>query len=85
MYTPEYFIDNGIFKGDPERNIPPPPPPQLFNIREDPLEQNDLTETAPDKVRELENKLENWFEDVETDRQSIADEWQLNPESGWET
>ncbi len=83
MYTPEYFIENGIFKGDPERNIPPPPAPQLFNIREDPLEQNDLTETAPDKVRELETKLENWFEDVETDRHSIADEWQLNPESGW--
>jgi hypothetical protein len=83
MYKPEYFIEHGIFKGGPERNIPPPPAPQLFNIADDPLEQNDLTAARPDKVRALSHKLENWFEAVEADRRTIDDEWKLNPESGW--
>lgn len=83
MYQTEYFIENGIFKGDPDREIPKPPPPHLFNIADDPLEQNDLADLQPDRVHRLGNDLETWFESVEADRQSIDDEWILNPQSGW--
>ena len=37
---------------------------QLFNLRKDPGEQNDLAETRPDKTRELRNKLRTWRKEV---------------------
>ncbi|MBN1558158.1 MAG: sulfatase-like hydrolase/transferase [Lentisphaerae bacterium] len=83
MYDPEYFIQHGIFKGGPERDIPPPPPPELFNIAEDPLERRDVSGAHPDRVHALSAKLDAWFESVEADRRTIADPWRLNPESGW--
>ena len=83
MYETEYFIRNGIFRGDPERHIPDPPRPQLYNISADPLEQHDLADVDPATVRRLVSDLETWFEAVESDRRSIDDEWILNAESGW--
>lgn len=83
MYQTEYFIENGIFRGDPEREIPAPPPPELYNIADDPGEQNECSADHPEVVDRLSRQLDAWFEDVEADRTSITDEWKLNPESGW--
>jgi arylsulfatase A len=83
MYTPEYFVENGIFRGDPEREIPPPPPAELYNLVSDPREQDECSAEHPEVVERLTRELESWFEDVERDRSSISDEWRLNPDSGW--
>jgi arylsulfatase A len=34
---------------------------ELFNLKDDLSEQNDLSEKMPDKVKELDNKLSNWL------------------------
>ncbi len=60
---------------EPEREIPPPPPPELYNIAEDPLEQNNLAEVEPDRTRRMLTELETWFEEVEAERRSIDDVW----------
>lgn len=73
MYEPEYFIQNGILRGEPERHVPPPPPPELFNLREDPLEQHNLADKYPSRVRSLLCALETWFEEVEAERATIQD------------
>lgn len=73
MYEPEYFIQHGIIRGEPEREVPPPPPPELFNLREDPLEQHNLADRYPERVRSLLCALETWFEQVEAERATIQD------------
>ena len=83
MYETEYFIENGIFAGGPERTIPEPPPAELYNIADDPLEEHDLAAAEPERVSSLLAELERWFESVEADRRSIDDEWILNDGSGW--
>lgn len=76
MYEHEKMIEHGVIQDpEPPREVPPPPPPQLFNLAEDPLEQTDLAPENPDRVSRLLRDLENWFEDVETDRRSIEDVW----------
>lgn len=47
--------------------------PLLFNLRNDPLEEHDLSEQHPDILRRMSCELDNWFEDVERDRASIPD------------
>jgi hypothetical protein len=75
MYAPEYFIRNGIFRQPyPPREVPPPPPAELYNIAEDPLEQKNVAEQYPERVRTMLTALETWFEDVEAERTTIADE-----------
>jgi arylsulfatase A len=83
MYETEYFIENGIFEGGPDRKIPDPPPAELYNIAEDPLEADDRAAREPERATRLLSKLEAWFQSVEADRASIDDEWVLNDESGW--
>ena len=51
------------------------PPAQLFNITDDPLEQNDLAPQHPDRVLRMLRELETWFEQVEADRAGIDDRW----------
>jgi len=76
MYDYEYFVEHGVMgKPYPPREIPPPPPAQLFNIKDDPLEEHDLAEKQPDKARNMLTELETWFEAVEADRASIDDVW----------
>jgi len=58
---------------EPEREVPPPPPPQLYNIEADPLEQNDLATSEPERTAKMLRELEDWFESVEADRRSIKD------------
>jgi arylsulfatase A len=60
---------------EPEREVPPPPPPQLFNLADDPLETEDLAQEEPERVLKMLRELETWFEEVEAERRSIADNW----------
>lgn len=55
--------------------IPEPPRPELYNIADDPLEQNDLADAEPARVSRMLAELETWFEEVETDRLSIGGPW----------
>ncbi len=65
MYEPEYFMENGILTDPPpEVDLPAPPPVELYDLKNDPLEQHDLSTQHPDRVRRLEAKLLAWFEDV---------------------
>ncbi len=59
---------------EPERVIGEPPNPMLFNIAEDPLEQRDLWEDEPARGAKMLNDLENWFDEVESERRTIPDE-----------
>ena len=62
-YYPEHFA--GIVREpEPERTLPEPPPALLFNIAEDPFEQNDLAAQHPQKVAAMETALERWFVNV---------------------
>lgn len=56
---------------EPERTIPDPPPPLLFNLKDDPYEQNDLAAKYPRTVSKLQSELDAWFEDVERDRRRV--------------
>lgn len=47
------------------------PEPQLFNLAEDPAEQNDLSTQQPRKAANMRDKLDTWFEEVESERQAI--------------
>ncbi len=74
MYEPEHFVENGIFSPPyPDVEIGPSPEPLLFNIANDPEERNNLAGTEPDRVRSLRVALENWFEEVESERRSLPE------------
>ena len=69
-YEPEGITD--ICRDpEPARTVPEPPPPLLFNIDEDPYEQNDRSEECPDTVARMQRELDGWFESVEADRAGI--------------
>ena len=74
MYNPEHFIENGIItEADPERHIPEPSQPELYNIADDPEERENLAEIMPDRVHRMKLALENWFDEVEAERSTIAE------------
>ena len=50
-----------------------PEPPELYNLSDDPGERADLASRYPDRVRRMLGALEEWFEQVETERKTI--EW----------
>ena len=49
-----------------------PENPELYNLADDPEEQNDLAEKNPDRVRRMLGQLEEWFAGVEAERETIA-------------
>ena len=51
-----------------ERELSADPAPELYNIKDDPLESVDLAEAQPDKVARMALEAEKWFEEVERDR-----------------
>jgi arylsulfatase A len=65
MYEPEHFIKNGIITDPaPQINLPTPPSVELYNLKDDPLEQHNLAAAEPARTRRLEADLQAWFEDV---------------------
>ena len=74
MYEPEYFIQNGIFQPPyPARTVGDPPSAELYNIDNDPLEEEDLADRYPQKVQKMTGELEAWFREVEAERGRIQD------------
>lgn len=72
MYGPEYFIQNGILRGaEPQRALPEPPEAELYNLKEDPLEQDNVAGEQPERVRDLLGMLESWFEMVEREFREV--------------
>ena len=68
MYQPEHFLENGLITDPaPEVDFPPPPAAELYNLKDDPLEQNNLVAAEPERARRLEADLTAWFEDVCSD------------------
>ncbi|HCE46353.1 MAG TPA: arylsulfatase [Lentisphaeria bacterium] len=51
----------------------PPLPAELYNLKDDPEEKNNLAEKEQDKLRQMLCDLEKWFEEVEADRRQCAD------------
>jgi len=75
MYQPEYFIEHGIIREDPPRDLPPPPPPELYNLASDPLEQDNIAARHPEIVARMLADLEKWFAEVDAERRAIPDDW----------
>jgi arylsulfatase A len=48
----------------PEQVIPKPPSAELYNIHDDPLEQNNLAAREPERLAQMLNAVETWFEEV---------------------
>lgn len=53
---------------EPKRIIPEPPPPELYNLRDDPQEVDNLAEQEADRVRRMVTALDDWFVEVERER-----------------
>ena len=50
-----------------------PEPLELYNLADDPGESKDLAAQEPDRVHRMQVALENWFEEVEREREAIAE------------
>ncbi len=50
------------------------PEPMLFNLSDDPEERNDLAQAEPERATQMRNRLDSWFEEVESERQAISPE-----------
>ncbi len=69
-YQPDDFAD--IERSpEPQREIPSPPPAQLFNLKDDPLEQHDLAAAQPQRLERMLSALEGWFVEVDQERRRI--------------
>ena len=55
----------------PRVRLPDPEPPELYNLAEDPGEQNDLASKYPERTSKMLTELETWFEEVEAERLTI--------------
>lgn len=62
-YNPERVpaIRSDLF---PERILPAPPRPELYNIREDPLELNNVAEREPRRLALMVLAVETWFREI---------------------
>lgn len=60
---------------EPVRRMPTEiPTPQLFNLVDDPGEQTDLAPQHPERASAMRDRLDSWFEEVESERQAISTE-----------
>ena len=55
-----------------ERDLSPAAQPELYNIKHDPSESEDLSTKHPERVARMKVEAENWFEEVERDRAQVA-------------
>ena len=56
-----------------QRALSPPRDPMLFNLADDPYEKEDLSAQFPDRLLQMERKLERWFDKMEGERQRITE------------
>ena len=56
---------------DPELIVPPPAELELYNIDDDPLEQNNMATDESERASRMLGALEGWFEEVEAERRRI--------------
>ncbi len=59
---------------DPRRIVPDPGFPELYNVRDDPRETNNLAALHPERARRMLRELETWFEDADAERQIAHNE-----------
>jgi arylsulfatase A len=56
------------------RRLSPPREAMLFNLQEDPREQNDLAPRHPERATAMQRELDRWFEQVEAERTAMDEE-----------
>ncbi|HEY8171513.1 MAG TPA: sulfatase-like hydrolase/transferase [Dehalococcoidia bacterium] len=71
-YHPEKYTEI-VAGAEATRSWSATPPPQLFNLRNDPLESHDLAATQPERVARMQASLTAWFEEVEQERRTSDD------------
>ncbi len=69
--APESFDPFWLTAGFPERTLSAPSRPELYNLAQDPGEQQNLAATYPDRLSRLLRSLENWFDEVEAERRAL--------------
>ena len=72
LTAPEGFNPYWLNAPMPERTLSAPSAPELYNLANDPGEQQNIARNYPEIVSRLMLKLENWFDDVESERRSHA-------------
>jgi len=68
---PEAFTENAN-PPFPPRTVPPPGPAKLFDLEADPGETNDVATQHPKRAAQMLRELEEWFDDVEFERQALC-------------
>lgn len=71
-YHPEN-VPHRIEWPEPAMTIPEPPAPQLFDLETDPLEAHNVAARFPGRVASMCLALENWFDEVESERVRRSD------------
>ena len=71
LHEPESFDPYWLSAPMPERALSMPTRPELYNLAQDPGEQQNLAATYPETASRLLTALENWFDEVESERRNI--------------
>ncbi len=71
-YHPENITEKFDWP-EPEKIIPEPPMPELYDLSVDPGETNNVAAANPAIASQMLTELEAWFEEVESERQSIVE------------
>jgi len=54
-----------------KRELSEPRDPMLFNLEDDPYEQENLAQQYPERLQKMQQELDSWFAEVEAERRSI--------------
>ncbi len=71
--NPEQFTQIMHIQPRSEFSYGPPLPAELYNLKDDPEEKNNLADREEDRTRRMICELEKWFEEVEADRRQCVD------------
>ncbi|MGH7946682.1 MAG: hypothetical protein ACREF9_16990, partial [Opitutaceae bacterium] len=69
--VPHYEM--AIDRSGVERTLPPAAPPELYNLRTDPGEINNLAAQEPARVRAMSEQWDRWFAAVEAERRRLPE------------